>query len=70
MSEEQQSVHPQEPAEGAEENVRTPGAQKSGDDDHGTTGGPGAEGGSPQHPQQPAEGGEDEVEEPGAEGSG
>ncbi len=65
MSEERQ-VHPQEPAEGAEEDVGAPGAEKAGEDR-----GPaeGAEPGSSQHPQEPAEGGEDDVEAPGAERS-
>ena len=67
---EERAVHPEEPAEGAEENVPTPGAQKSDEGDGGTTGEAGAEEGSAQHPQEPAEGGEDEVEEPGAEDSG
>ena len=31
MSEERRPVHPQEPAEGAEEDVESPGAEKPGD---------------------------------------
>jgi hypothetical protein len=50
MSEERRTVHPQEPAEGAEEDVEAPGAEKAGS----------------AHPDEPAEGGEDEVDEPGA----
>ena len=65
MSEER-GVHPQEPAEGSEEAVGAPGAEKAGED-RGTA--EGAEPGSSQHPQEPAEGGEDEVEAPGAERS-
>ncbi len=65
MSEERE-VHPQEPAEGAEENVETPGAQKSGED-RGTSEGLGAEERSSAHPQEPAEGGEDQEEAPGAD---
>lgn len=61
MSEERRQVHPQEPAEGAEENVEAPGAEREGD-----SGNPGtfrdAEKQSSEHPQEPAEGAEDSVE--------
>lgn len=68
MSEERQ-VHPQEPAEGAEEDVGAPGAEKE-SDDRGTAGGFSAEERSSEHPQEPAEGGEEEAEASGAERSG
>lgn len=69
MSEERRQVHPQEPAEGSEEDVEAPGAEKAGED-RGTADGTSAEERSYEHPQEPAEGGEDEVEAPGAEKSG
>ena len=65
MSEER-PLHPQEPAEGAEENVAPPGAEKAGED-RGTA--EGADPGASQHPQEPAEGGNEDVEAPGAERS-
>ncbi len=65
---EERAEHPQEPAEGDEENVPTPGAEKSGKREE--SGGSGAEQSSSQPPQEPAEGGEDQVEERGTEGSG
>lgn len=63
MSEERRAVHSQEPAEGDDENVEAPGAERVGDpsnpeaDDEA-----GAEKRSAR-PQEPAEGGEDEVDE-------
>ena len=65
MSEEQKQ-HPQEPAEGGEEEVRAPGVEKAagangGAEDAGDATWPS------QHPQEPAEGGEEDVEAPGAE---
>lgn len=65
MSEEQRQIHPEEPAEGAEEKVETPGAEKS--DDRKSEGGPSAEERSRSHPQEPAEGSEEDVEAPGVE---
>ena len=68
VSEERRPVHPQEPAEGAEENEAAPGAERSGDPSNPET----AEGegqGSP-HPQEPAEGGDDETDVPGADKAG
>lgn len=62
MSEERQ-VHPQEPAEGSEEDVGASGAEKAGD---GVTEKPSDKERSSEHPQEPAEGGEEEVEAPGA----
>ena len=59
---EERAPHTQEPAEGAEENVPTPGAERADEGDGGTNGGSGAEEGAAQHPQEPAEGGEDKVE--------
>ena len=64
MSEEQ-PLHPQDPAEGAEDEIDAPGAQKSGDRE--TDKGPSAEERSAAHPQEPAEGGEDQVQAPGSE---
>lgn len=63
MSEERRPVHTQEPAEGADENVETPGAERSGDPSNPETA---EEAGGQQespHPQEPAEGGDDEVDE-------
>ena len=68
MSEER-PVHPQEPAEGGEEDVGAPGAEKAGED-RGTAEGAGAEERSAQRPGEPAEGGEDDVEAQGAERAG
>ena len=67
MSEERPGIHPQEPAEGADENVEAAGAERSDDPSN-----PGAaeEAGGRQdspHPQEPAEGGEDDAETPGAD---
>lgn len=69
MSEERRQVHPQEPAEGSDEDVEAPGAEKSGPDRE-TAEGLNAEERSSEHPQEPAEGGEEEVEAPGADRSG
>ena len=66
---EEREVHPQEPAEGAEEDVAPPGADKASEGDE-TAEGADAERRSRQHPQEPAEGGEEDVEAPGAERSG
>ena len=67
MSEERQ-WHPQEPAEGAEENVEARGADRAG----GVEGaeGLGDEARSAEHPQEPAEGAEENVQAPGAERAG
>jgi hypothetical protein len=64
MSEEQQ--HPQEPAEGGEEDVQAPGAERAGGDQ----GGASDQTWPSRHPQEPAEGGEEQVEAPGAERAG
>jgi hypothetical protein len=64
MSEERQQ-HPQEPAEGGEEDVGAPGADRAGDDR-----GAGDEAKPSGHPEEPAEGSEEDVEAPGAERSG
>lgn len=64
MSEERRQPHPQEPAEGSEESVGAPGADR-------TEEGAGIPDDAPNqapHPQEPSEGGEDDVEAPGAEG--
>ena len=65
MSEEK-GIHPRDPAEGGEDEVGAPGADKPGQD-HETAEGAGDRDESGQHPQEPAEGGEDEVEAPGAD---
>jgi hypothetical protein len=64
MTEERQQ-HPQEPAEGAEEDVGAPGADRAGDDR-----GVGGETRPSEHPEEPAEGSEEDVEAPGAERAG
>lgn len=61
--EERRAVHSQEPAEGADEDVETPGADKPGDPSNpGAAGEADAERRSA-HPQEPAEGGEEQVDE-------
>lgn len=67
MSEERRQIHPQEPAEGAEENEETPGAEKSGNRKSAKS--PSAEERSGSHPQEPAEGFEEDVEAPGVQES-
>jgi hypothetical protein len=61
----QQQQHPQEPAEGGEEDVGAPGADRAGADR-----GTGGEAKPSRHPEEPAEGSEDDVEAPGAERAG
>ena len=65
MSEERQQLHPQEPAEGGEEDIGTPGADRAGDDQ-----GTGDKVKPSAHPEEPAEGSEEDVEDPGAERAG
>ncbi len=66
MSEERRpQQHPQEPAEGGEEDVGAPGADQAGSDR-----GTGGEAKPSRHPEEPAEGSEDDVEAPGAERAG
>jgi hypothetical protein len=64
MSEERQQ-HPQEPAEGSEEDIGAPRVDRAGADR-----GAGGEAGPSRHPEEPAEGGEEDVETPGAERAG
>ena len=64
MTEERQQ-HPQEPAEGGEEVVGAPGADRARDDR-----GVGGETKPSEHPEKPAEGSEEDVEAPGAERAG
>ncbi len=64
MTEERQQ-HPEEPAEGAEEDVGAPGADRAGDD-RGAVG----ETRPSEHPEEPAEGSEEEAEAPGAKRAG
>jgi hypothetical protein len=67
MSEERQQ-HPQEPAEGAEEDVGAPGADRA--DDESAPGTAGGDTGPSRHSQQPAEGADEDVDAPGAERAG
>ena len=63
MSEERRPVHTQEPAEGDDENVEAPGAERPGDPTNPETADEaGGQQESP-HPQEPAEGGDAEVDE-------
>jgi hypothetical protein len=68
MSEEK-GIHPQEPAEGGDEDVEALGADTPGQDDE-TAEGASAQDRSVQHPQEPAEGGDEDVEAPGADTPG
>ena len=67
MSEERRAVHPQEPAEGADENVEAPGVERAGDPSNPATADAVSEEERSAHPDDPAEGGEDEVDSPGAD---
>ena len=63
---EERAEHPQEPAEGSQEDVEAPGAEGSEKEGEGTTEDAPKPG---QHPQEPAEGSEEDVEEArGAQG--
>ena len=64
MSEERPE-HPQDPAEGGEEDVGAPGADQAG-----ANRGTGGEAKPSGHPEEPAEGSEEDVEAPGAERAG
>ncbi len=64
MSEER-TEHPTEPAEGSEQDVGAPGADRAGNDTRATEN-TGGEARDSEHPTEPAEGGEDEVDAPGA----
>jgi hypothetical protein len=66
MGEERRAVHPEEPAEGAEEDVEAAGAEHAGDPSNPATAAAVSEEERSAHPDEPAEGGEDEVDEPGA----
>jgi hypothetical protein len=66
MSEERRAVHPQEPAEGADENIEAPGVENAGDPSNPATADDAREEERSAHPDEPAEGGEDEVDAPGA----
>jgi len=66
---EDRGIHPQEPAEGGDDEVEAPGADKPGQDRE-TAENASAEDRSKEHPQKPAEGGDDEVEAPGADRPG
>jgi hypothetical protein len=64
MSDEQQQ-HPQEPAEGSEQDVGAPGADRAGNETRATEGA-GDEAKAAKHPEEPAEGGEEDVGASGA----
>ena len=66
MSEEQRQ-HPEEPAEGSEQDVGAPGAERAGTDAARIAESAPDEAGPSRHPTEPAEGGEESVEAPGAE---
>jgi hypothetical protein len=68
VSEERQQ-HPREPAEGAEEDVGAPGADREKNGER-AAGSADDEARASEHPQEPAEGGEEDVEAPGAERAG
>ena len=62
---EERPQHPQEPAEGSDEDVDAAGAERAGETDKD------AEGPQPsQHTEEPAEGSEEDVEKRGAEEAG
>ncbi len=65
MSEEKPQ-HPQEPAEGGDEDVEAPGAERAGSTDADTS----DEARPSTHRQEPAEGAEEDVDAPGAERAG
>ncbi len=62
MSEER-AQHPQEPAEGSDEDVQAAGAERAGDTDKDTDEGPRPS----RHPEEPAEGSEEDVDATGAQ---
>ncbi len=66
MSEERRAVHPQEPAEGAEEDVEAPGVENAGDPSDPATADAVSDEQRSAHPDEPAEGGEDQEDAPGA----
>ena len=68
MSEERPR-HPQEPAEGGEEDVEAPGAEQARNGEGPAEDAP-EEAPQPEHPEEPAEGSEEDVEAPGAERAG
>ena len=68
MSEERPQ-HTQEPAEGSDEYVEAPGAERAGSGE-GTSENAGDEGQTSTHPQEPAEGGDEDVGAPGVERAG
>jgi len=68
MSEERPQ-HPQEPAEGGDEDVGAAGAERAGDEE-GTSQNAGDEPRPSTHPQEPAEGGDEDVGASGVERAG
>lgn len=65
----EQLGHPQEPAEGSEENVGASGAERARNGEGPSEDVP-EESPQPEHPEEPAEGGEEDIEAPGAERAG
>ena len=63
MSEQRRAVHSQEPAEGADEKVETPGVERAGDPSNPATAYEAGEEERPVHLHEPAEGGEDQVDD-------
>lgn len=63
MSEERRAVHSQEPAEGADENVEAPGAERSADPSTSEAADQAGAEKESARPQEPAEGGEDQVDD-------
>jgi hypothetical protein len=61
--EERRAVHSQEPAEGDDENVEAPGAERVGDPSNPKADDEAGAEKTSARPQEPAEGGEDEVDE-------
>jgi hypothetical protein len=60
VSDERRPVHPQEPAEGAEEHADAPGAERVGDLSNPEAADGPAEEERSAHPEEPAEGGKDQ----------
>ena len=64
MSEER-AQHPQEPAEGSDEDVQAAGAERAGETDKDSEGHR-----PPRHPEEPAEGSDEDVDATGAQQAG
>ncbi len=66
MVSEERAQHPQEPAEGSDEDVQAAGAERAGETDKETDEGPRP----PRHPKEPAEGSDEDVDATGAQQAG